>query len=45
MVRIKRAWSHRSDLNVAGEAVTVITRRYIAVLNPRPVRGVDATPP
>ena len=32
LVRIKRAWSHRSDLNVAGETVTVITRRYIAVL-------------
>ena len=31
-MRIKRAWSHRSDLNVAGETVTVITRRYIAVL-------------
>ena len=32
LVRIKRAWSHRSDLNVAGETVTVITRRCIAVL-------------
>ena len=32
LVRIKRAWSHRSNLNVAGETVTVITRRYIAVL-------------
>ena len=31
-MRIKRAWSHRSDLNVAGETDTVITRRYIAML-------------
>ena len=31
-MRITRAWSHRSDLNVAGEIVTVIKRRYIAVL-------------
>ena len=31
-MHIKRAWSHRSDLNDAGETVTVITRRYIAVL-------------
>ena len=31
-MRIKRAWSHLSYLNVAGETVTVITRRYIAVL-------------
>ena len=31
-MRIKRAWSHRSDLNVVGETVTVITRPYIVVL-------------
>ena len=36
---IKRAWSHRSDLNIAGETVAVITRRYIAVLNPISGRG------
>ena len=30
LVRIKRAWHHLSDLNVADETVTVITRRYIA---------------
>ena len=30
--RVKRAWRHRSDLNVAGETVTVIQRRCIAVL-------------
>ena len=31
-MRIKRALSPRSDLNVAGEITTVITRRYFAVL-------------